>query len=124
MKKRNIFGYSILILIIVLMVVFLWLPSHNKAEVTVVNNSGESIKFLSISLFPSHGKCSVKNLSPTGSFEVEFYNFSDSHYVLKGELQNGTKIEQELGYVTNGIDFKDTITIEKNGNAVLANSDL
>ena len=105
MKKRNIFGYSSLILIIVLLVGFLRFPNHNKAEVTIVNNSGETIKYLSISLFPSHAECSVKNLNPSGSFNVDFFDFSDSHYILKGELQNGSKIDQELGYVNKRYGF-------------------
>jgi len=53
----------------------------------------------------------LKDISPSkgagGSYKVT----SDSHYTIQVEFKSGKRLKKETGYVTNGMDFQDEITV-------------
>jgi hypothetical protein len=48
------------------------------------------------------------NASKEGSFRIK----GDSHYTILIEFASGKKLEKEIGYVTSGFDFEDTLIIK------------
>lgn len=37
---------------------------------------------------------------------------TDSHYKITVKFKSGEKLEKEIGYITNGFDFKDTLIVK------------
>ena len=47
-----------------------------------------------------------------------FHDFSDAHYIVRGELANKVNVQGNFGYITNGFDFESTLIVQKNGATV------
>jgi hypothetical protein len=87
--------------------------TENTATVTIFNKSDSDIRFLDVGIA---GKTlRINNMKNGAVTKVQFRGLGDSHYLLEGELQDGTKIGGEFGYVTNGMNFNDTFVITKGG---------
>lgn len=88
--------------------------SGKGATLKFVNASGQTV--LSAQITVSSKFCSVKNLGVGGEVECYFENLSDSSYSVVVTLENGAEYStNSLGYVTGGINFNDTITINEAG---------
>lgn len=95
--------------------------SGNIASVKLVNSSGQYIESAQISV--SGQSCSVKQLGINGEVSCRFENLHDSSYSVSVELRSGVVYsEPSLGYVTSGMDFNDTITINQFGVIELVSS--
>lgn len=53
----------------------------------------------------------LKDIQPTKSASGSYDVKSDSHYDVMVEFRSGIKLQKRDGYVTNGFDFKDEITV-------------
>ena len=95
--------------------------SGKSASLKFVNNSGQRIESADISVA---GKtCSVKGLSVGGEIECYFENLYDSSYSVSVTLKGGAVFSAtSLGYVTGGMNFHDTITINNSGVIELVSS--
>ena len=88
--------------------------SGKGSSLQFVNASGQTVTSAQITV--SGKSCSVKKLGVAGEVECYFENLSDSSYSVAVTLQNGTVYSaNSLGYVTGGMNFNDTITINEAG---------
>jgi hypothetical protein len=92
----------------------------NKGSFTLVNKSKESISSASISICGQTQQ--FMNIRPNDKISAFYRIKSDSHYAVQVEFQSGKKLQSELGYVTNGLDFKDEITV-KDSTITIASSE-
>ena len=87
--------------------------SGKGASLRFVNASGQTVTSAQIAV--SGRFCSVKRLGG-GEIECYFENLSDSSYSVAVTLQDGAVYSANgLGYVTGGMNFDDTITINEAG---------
>lgn len=83
--------------------------SPNVANLTIINKSGGAIKSCVVKL--------NKDIADFGSLAVgastsrRLRVWSDGDYDLTVQFANGKRLHEQLGYVTNGFDFTDTIVI-------------
>lgn len=88
--------------------------SGKGASLKFVNASGQAVASAQITV--SGKSCNVKKLGAGGEFECYFENLSDSSYSVAVTLQSGAvHSANSLGYVTGGVNFSDTITINEAG---------
>ena len=86
-----------------------WL-SDNRGEVNITNNSAERINHIEIEVCNQQFK--LENIGIGESKLIRYEVKSDSHYRINVEFASGKKLEEEIGYITNGIDFKDLIVVK------------
>lgn len=83
------------------------------AAIEFVNNSGELLEVVSISVHER--TCSASGLLPDGNLKCVFENLTDGSYRIVGETKSGRKFIDNLGYVSGGMNFNDKIVLEKDG---------
>lgn len=118
---KAIFKFSTVVLLLLLLiglVVFVSVGysvySGKGATVKLVNLSGQVIVEASVSV--AGQTCSVKKLGSGGEIQCHFKNLHEGSYSISATMQNGEVfLEPNLGYVTGGINFNDTITINQSG---------
>jgi hypothetical protein len=95
--------------------------SGKGASLKFVNSSGQHIQLASITV--AGQSCSVKELGAGGEIQCHFEDLYDSSYSVSVKLKSGTiYTEQSLGYVTGGMNFYHTITINQSGVIALVSS--
>ena len=120
-NMKALFKFStIAVLLVVLIGLVLFFAIGNSvysgksASLKFVNSSGQHIQSASITV--AGQSCSVKELGTGGEIQCHFENLYDSSYSVSVKLQSGAVYaEPSLGYVTGGMNFNDTITINKSG---------
>ena len=111
MKKRALIGiFGILCLFAVGL--FALVFSANKGEVLVVNRAAESVARGQIEICKQ--KFTFGPIKPSETKHIFYKVWSDSHYKITVEFQSGKKLTRELGYVTSGVDFSDTLIVKDN----------
>ena len=82
--------------------------SYN-GEVVIINSASELVRNGALEVCDQRFKFGTieQGKSKTINYKVR----SDSHYKLIVEFNSGRKLTKELGYVTNGRDFKDILTL-------------
>ena len=116
---------TMLLLILIALVLFFAVGqsifSNKGSSLTFVNNSGQTLQSATISV--AGKSCGVKALQAGGEMQCYFENLHDSSYSVSVKLENGTSHAAEsLGYVTGGMNFIDTITINHSGKINLDSS--
>jgi hypothetical protein len=81
----------------------------NNSEVTLVNKTSEKIKRCSVSLAGEN--FTVDNFKAGDKVSTVFVVRSDAHYRVTVTFYGGRKLEEDVGYVTNGFDYRDTILV-------------
>lgn len=81
----------------------------NDGTILLVNKAKEPISRVLVTVCGQ--TIEVKNIQPTESAQGSYIVKSDSQYDITVEFQSGKRLQKEVGYVTNGIDFHDEITI-------------
>lgn len=101
--------HSVLSVIIAIAVLFLTSCTTNEGSFSLINKAKEPIAHASVTISGQtiEMKAIQPNKSVAGSYEIK----SDSHYTIKVEFQSGKKLKKETGYVTNGMDHYDEITV-------------
>jgi hypothetical protein len=95
--------------------------SGKSASLKFVNKSGQRIESADISV--AGKSCSVKGLGVAGEIVCHFENLHDSSYSVSVTLESGYVFSAaSLGYVTGGMNFNDTITINHSGEINLVSS--
>jgi hypothetical protein len=85
-----------------------------RSRVTIVNAG--SVAMVSGRLWFAHGKgWNLPRLEPDGSVGFDFVQRSDDHYVLIATWVDGKALRDSFGYVTGGLDIRDTISISQSG---------
>ena len=79
------------------------------AVLTLVNRSSNEIKSCVVKL--NKEMADFGGLAVGASTSRKLKVWSDGHYDLTVQFVNGKWLHQELGYVTNGMDFSDTLEI-------------
>ena len=114
MHKRNIIILSTSFLLIIYFISKTdFLKSKNKANVLIVNNSNKNIYDFNISLYRYPKIYNFNSIPPHKSRKVSFKSFGDTHYIISFK-SNDRIVKKEIGYLTNSMDFNDTILIDKN----------
>jgi len=116
---------AILLLVFIGLVLFFGIGhsvySGKGASLKFANGSGQTIEAATITV--AGKSCGVSLLHTGGSIQCYFENLYDSSYSVTVKLNNGDEYSAEsLGYVTGGINFKDTITINQSGAIELESS--
>ncbi len=116
---------SLLLVVLIGLVLFFAIGnsvySGKSASLKFVNSSGQLIESAQISV--AGKSCSVRELGAGGEIECHFENLHDSSYSVYITLKGGAVYsEPSLGYVTGGMNFSDTITINRSGVIELVSS--
>lgn len=80
-------------------------------EISVVNNSGQHISGIEVSL-ETGGQKSISTLGPLENGERRAYRFyvaGEGGYILTATLGNGRKVSSDMGYVESGYSIKETV---------------
>ncbi len=87
-----------------------WIFSPNVGVLLLSNESSEHIHSAKISVC---GQDYTFQEIPQGEYIAVRYDVTtDSHFNIKVLLQSGRIVENEIGYITNGVDFFDIIKIK------------
>jgi hypothetical protein len=81
----------------------------HDGEVQILNSASEPVRDGEIEVCGQ--KFKLGTIDQGKSMTVTYKVRSDSHYRLLVEFNSGKQLAKELGYVTNGRDFKDTLTL-------------
>jgi hypothetical protein len=126
MKSFFKFSTIALLLVFLIGVVLLFaignsVYSGKGASLKFVNGSGQRIESAHISV--AGKSCSVKKLGAGGEIDCHFESLYDSSYSVSVTLEGGSVYSStSLGYVTGGMNFNDTITINQSGVIELVSS--
>jgi hypothetical protein len=85
----------------------------NSAEVTLVNDAHLDVARCEVKL--DDASTSVNVIASDTSVAIVLPVRADAHYIVNLQFANGDKLHAELGYVTSGFKYKDTLTIHRNG---------
>ena len=80
-----------------------------QGEVSIVNKATESVVKGKIDIGNQH--FIVENMKPGEQKTFSYKVTSDSHYNVAVTLSSGTRLATEIGYVTTGLDFKETLIV-------------
>ena len=114
--KRRI--WILLLLAVVIFASIAMMFGSRKGTVTIVNQSDEMV--LSGTLEVCKQKFTVQPLKPSDTQVIYYKVKSDSHYGIVVNLKSGT-LRKQLGYVTNGRDFDDTLVVNNDGISLASN---
>jgi len=82
----------------------------NKGEVHISNEATERVVKGEVEICDQQYK--FEGIKPRESKVIHYKVKSDSHYKITVEFESGKKMVKEVGYVTNGMDFKDALIIK------------
>ena len=107
---------TIIILLFIQMLMIIGIINHHSSmgvELIFKNNSIQQIHSLVIHL--NGVQCGARKLAPHGEMNCHFANVGDSSYDVYITFQDKTELtEKNMGYVTHGRSYIDTITLTKN----------
>ena len=106
MMKRSF--YIGIFIALIAAVAIISLSSH-YSNVTVVNAGNVAITNMTITL--SQETRSIASLKPNEKRGLRFSVRGDASYVVSATFENGEKLNKEVGYVTNGMDFHEVMRI-------------
>lgn len=109
--------FSLILAVPINAVVFRRLVKPNTAELAVENESNFLIETADIKLCEI-GK-QIKQLEPGKSASVKFDNVGECHYSVNVNFEGGKALSTEVGYITSGSDFKDSVVVE--GSQIITN---
>lgn len=109
MTKRRLVVISLLLLAICCsgLVWAAWQQRQNRLYIE--NRSGQSIAWLNITI--AKETIEFKNIPAGGKVTSTFQIITDDHFVVQGQLVDGTKIGGEFGYVTGGMEPEEAFFI-------------
>jgi hypothetical protein len=90
--------------------IFAFARSTNKGEVSIVNEATESIRAGKI-VICGH-QFEFGELKPREKKQIPYKVRSDSHYDMTVQFAPGKTLTRQVGYVTSGTDFHDTLTVK------------
>jgi len=90
----------------------------NRGSFLLVNKANEPIVRALVTVCGQ--TIELKNITPAHSASGSFRVKADSHYNIGVEFQSGRKLQEEMGYVTSGVDVEDEITITDKGIEITA----
>ena len=108
MKKRSKFVVVFVAIIFVSCIIFS-IATFHKGQISLINKSKHVIVDGSLEICSQHFK--VQKIAPEDNTKFLFRVTSDSHYKNSVRFTSGRILTGEFGYVTNGLDSKDTILI-------------
>ncbi len=92
-----------------LVALFLISCANGKGSFSLVNKTKEPIARASVAICGQTIK--LKDIQPNTSAAGFYKVTGDSGYTIEVEFQSGKTLRKETGYVTNGVDFQDEITV-------------
>jgi hypothetical protein len=92
--------------------------SSNHSYITVVNTGNVAIANITITL--SRETQYLTSLKPNEKRALRFLVHGDASYVVSVTFENGKKLNQEVGYVTSGMDFHEVICISPQKVTIIA----
>lgn len=110
MSKVKYALIALFLLIGIGIVEFFILPNH-KAMVTLVNRAGKVIKNAKVELCGQTGE--ANNILSEGSRNLTLKVTRDCAYQVNVTFESGEAIRNQVGYVTNGLDFDDQIIVSE-----------
>lgn len=82
---------------------------NHKGEVHVLNKTTELVSKGQLEICGQHFEFGA--VKPGESKLILFKVRSDSHYSIRVEFESKRMLSKDVGYVTNGCDFKDTLIV-------------
>ena len=83
--------------------------SNNKGEILIENKGTELVVHGEVDICGQ--KFAFEKIKPGDTRQFSYKVKSDSHYKILVEFESGKKLTKDLGYVTNGLDFKDALIV-------------
>lgn len=101
-------GFGVIGCVGVALVPWLFVTSH-AGEVMVENRTSESIDRATIEVCGQ--ALELSQIAPGEKKTASYKVVTDSHYDVSVTFNSGRKIDASVGYVTNGMDFRDTLIV-------------
>lgn len=83
--------------------------SNHKGHFRLLNKASEPLQHVNVNVCGQ--SISADNVLPLGEMVGDFVVKSDSHYSVQIEFKSGKKLQKDIGYITNGVDFNHEITV-------------
>jgi len=84
--------------------------SGNRGEVSIVNEASQAIRGGQLEI--CNQRFTFGPIEPKQTKTIQYRVKSDSHYNVGIEFASGKKLTREVGYVTSGANFHDTLTVK------------
>jgi hypothetical protein len=107
--KMNLRIFFLLTMSMLLSAAFLVAYSGNQGEIKIVNHSSRVV--VAGDLAVCKQKFKFYDLMPEKSVSFHYRVTSDSHYQIQLQFDSGATWQRDVGYVTNGMDFRDIALI-------------
>ena len=111
MNKKYLIA-SLLGVVCLLIIGWMFLFSNNTGEIVIINKATEYV--LEGEIEVCNQQLKFKDIKQGGSVGLHYKIKSDSHYKIMVKFKSGNTLIKNLGYVTNGDDFKDTLILKDN----------
>lgn len=112
MKKKILITIGLLVLFAVCSLTAMSLLRRNQGTVTVINVSSLSLDKVNILI--CNQRFELSKIKPGEKQRINFKVTSDSHYEVSVQFVSGKKMKQNVGYITNGINYEDNLIIKDN----------
>lgn len=95
---------------------------HDGATLTVHNSSRNRLEGVTVELI-GYGTKHLGNIEPGEKARARFHRYGDSCWVLDVDSHTGIPFREQAGYLTNGMNFDDRITISDGSTARFDSTD-
>ncbi len=100
---------SLIIGIIFVMLMVSCSTNKNKGTFSLINQADEPIVRALVTVCGQ--SIELRDIQPGASASGSYNVKSDSHYIVEIAFRSGKKLRNEIGYITNGMDFQHEITV-------------
>jgi hypothetical protein len=119
-RKVLIFAFVIMAAAFFLLLSF---QLMDGAALVVCNNTKVPMKGVSIELIGYGTTGNLGDIPPGGQLRTKFKSYGDSCWVLTVDDFGGKQLHKQDGYVTNGLNYSDRITLEASGEWLFDSTD-
>jgi len=88
-----------------------WLGVRHGQVVCVVENGTSQVADVTVRIYEK--QYAASGLSPGGFFSFEFAPGADAQYAVRVSLRSGARYEQDIGYVTSGVNMKHRMIVRE-----------
>lgn len=119
-RKAVIFAAAILAVAFCLL---LSIQLTDGAALVVCNNTNVPMKGVTIELIGYGTTGNLGDIPPGGRLRAKFKSYGDSCWIVSVDDYGGKQLHRQDGYVTNGLNYLDSMTLEASGEWLFDSTD-
>jgi hypothetical protein len=115
MKPIKIIVVTILVLVVFVASLLIVGQLNTGATLRLRNDTHLPMKGVSVDLAGYGEATDLVDIEPGGELKVRFKEYGDSSWGVRVQDHGGRPLYEQTGYVTNGLNFTDTLTLDRTG---------